>query len=160
MIFRERKRSVPSLNTTSTADISFMLLIFFLLTTSLGGEKGIARQLPPPEEPGKTEPIKVDDADLLCIEIGNDDVIKCDGEPVTLRQLKKNIMRLAASRPETHVLSVMVTRETSYEAYFQMQNAIVEAYRTLRAKGVKVAMRVAESEPESTIDLEEEGGAK
>ena len=47
MNFRRRRHEVPGLNTTSTADISFMLLIFFLVTTSMDIEKGIVRQMPP-----------------------------------------------------------------------------------------------------------------
>ena len=50
MIRGMRKRlGVPGLNTTSTADISFMLLIFFLVTTSMDVDKGMVRQLPDPE---------------------------------------------------------------------------------------------------------------
>ena len=51
-MFERKKRQVPSLNTTSTADISFMLLILFLVTSSMDIDKGLTRQLPPltPEE--------------------------------------------------------------------------------------------------------------
>ena len=41
---------MPQLNTTSTADISFMLLIFFLVTSSMDTDKGLTSQLPPPED--------------------------------------------------------------------------------------------------------------
>lgn len=46
----KKKRSMPGLNTSSTADISFMLLIFFLVTTSMDTDKGLTRRLPPPVE--------------------------------------------------------------------------------------------------------------
>ena len=42
------KKEVPELNSSSTADISFLLLIFFLLTTSMDTDQGLARRLPPP----------------------------------------------------------------------------------------------------------------
>ena len=45
--FKKEKKNVPGLNTSSTADISFMLLIFFLVTTSMDSNKGIYRSLPP-----------------------------------------------------------------------------------------------------------------
>ena len=45
-----RKSEVPGLNTTSTADISFMLLVFFLVTTSMYGAKGLMRHLPPKDK--------------------------------------------------------------------------------------------------------------
>ena len=43
-----KKRKVPAMNATSSADIAFMLLIFFLITTSMDTDKGLARRLPPP----------------------------------------------------------------------------------------------------------------
>jgi len=51
MFLKNRQRRVPELNTTSTADISFMLLILFLVTTSMDIDKGLSRQLPPPTPP-------------------------------------------------------------------------------------------------------------
>ena len=50
MKLRRRKNEVPGLNTTSTADISFMFLIFFLVTTSMFVDKGVVRKLPPKEK--------------------------------------------------------------------------------------------------------------
>ena len=47
MMFRHKEHRVPGLNTTSTADISFMLLIFFLVTTNMDIDKGLQRQLAP-----------------------------------------------------------------------------------------------------------------
>ena len=54
MLIRRNRNETPGLNTTSTADISFMLLIFFLVTTSMDVDKGLLRQLPSPE-PQKKE---------------------------------------------------------------------------------------------------------
>ena len=47
---KKGKREVPELNSSSTADISFILLIFFLITTSMDTDQGLARRLPPPPE--------------------------------------------------------------------------------------------------------------
>ena len=44
------KRKVPDINSSSTADIAFLLLIFFLITTSMDTDRGLARRLPPPPE--------------------------------------------------------------------------------------------------------------
>ena len=43
-------RKVPDINSSSTADIAFLLLIFFLITTSMDTDRGLARLLPPPPE--------------------------------------------------------------------------------------------------------------
>ena len=49
-MFRWKHRDVPELNTTSTADISFMLLVFFLVTSSMDTDKGLGRKLAPLDE--------------------------------------------------------------------------------------------------------------
>ena len=58
MLIKRRKHSVPSLNTTSTADISFMLLTFFLVTSSMDVDKGLVRQLPPLDKEEQTDEAK------------------------------------------------------------------------------------------------------
>ena len=57
----KKKREVPEINSSSTADIAFLLLIFFLITTSMDTDRGLATRLPPP--PDKDQ--KLDDASLL-----------------------------------------------------------------------------------------------
>ena len=60
-----KKRKMPSLNTTSTADISFMLLIFFLVTTSMDTDRGLGRTLPkPPEDEEQQNEIDVKERNL------------------------------------------------------------------------------------------------
>ena len=55
----KKKRKMPGLNTSSTADISFMLLIFFLVTTSMDTDMGLARRLPQPPEK-EQEDVEID----------------------------------------------------------------------------------------------------
>ena len=66
-MFSRPKRRVPGLNTTSTADISFMLLIFFLVTSSMDSDKGLARQLPPPQNEQVEQELKVKERNVLKI---------------------------------------------------------------------------------------------
>ena len=80
--FRKRKKKrMPVLNTTSTADISFILLIFFLVTTSLDTDKGLVRQLPPMPKEEQNETMKVDDEKVLEIDIDARDLVTVDGKP-------------------------------------------------------------------------------
>ena len=66
MLIRRKQHKTPGLNTTSTADISFMLLIFFLVTTSMDVDKGLLRQLPSPEPQKKEQQQSVvDKANLM-----------------------------------------------------------------------------------------------
>lgn len=128
-----RRRRVPALNTTSTADISFMLLVFFLVTTSLDQDKGIARQMAPAPDT-EEEQLRVDDDDLLRVVIDADDLLTCEGEAVTLAALTERVERMAEANPEEHVVAISVDREASYEAYFGVEDAVLAAYRHVRDK--------------------------
>ncbi|MCQ2111827.1 MAG: biopolymer transporter ExbD [Bacteroidaceae bacterium] len=72
----KKKRKMPGLNTSSTADISFMLLIFFLVTTSMDTDQGLSRTLPkPPEEEDLNKEIKVKERNCLRIRMNKDNEI-------------------------------------------------------------------------------------
>ena len=72
MLIRRKQHETPGLNTTSTADISFMLLIFFLVTTSMDVDKGLLRQLPAPEPQHQQQVSVVDKATLLELHVTSD----------------------------------------------------------------------------------------
>ena len=78
MNFHHRRRSVPQLNTTSTADISFMLLIFFLVTTNMDVDKGITRQLPPQGQQ-QSEQSFVEKSTVLDLQITGGNRLLVDG---------------------------------------------------------------------------------
>ena len=71
MLFRRRHREVPELNTTSTADISFMLLVFFLVTSSMDADKGMGRMLPPVND--QQEQRDISRSDILQLSIAGID---------------------------------------------------------------------------------------
>ena len=119
MIIRRKKRQVPGLNTASTADISFMLLIFFLVTTSMDVDKGLFRVLPSPE-PQKLEQQEttVDKSTLLALHVTAQNKLLVNDKP----------HRLGAR----HLISIESDRDANYDLYFQMQNQIMMAYQQLR----------------------------
>ncbi|MBR7049701.1 MAG: biopolymer transporter ExbD [Prevotella sp.] len=132
-MFRRRKRSVPELNTTSTADISFMLLIFFLVTTSMDTDKGLTRQLPPDnpmEEQIQESQIK--EGMLLRLKIDAQGLLTCNDEPMSVKQLKARVMDFVARTGPEHVIQLEADRLASYDSYFNVQNEIVAAYNLLR----------------------------
>ena len=131
-MFRRRNREpVPELNTSSTADISFMLLIFFLVTSSMDTDKGLMRQLPPlPDE--KQQPMDVKQEHVMTIRLDAHDQLTLDGTLLTPRQLTEEIQQRIESDRLEHIISIETSRETSYEAYFHVQNAVVRAYAVLR----------------------------
>jgi biopolymer transport protein ExbD len=153
-----KKRKMPGLNTSSTADISFMLLIFFLVTTSMDTDQGLGRTLPkPPEDETLKNEIKVKERNILYIRInkdnqiliGEDDIIQVDelteiakefienptNDPNKPEKKLKNV-KLIGQRmvTENHVISVQTDRGTSYWIYFEVQDKLVKAYNELRDK--------------------------
>ncbi|MBQ0103252.1 MAG: biopolymer transporter ExbD [Prevotellaceae bacterium] len=150
-----KKRKMPGLNTSSTADISFMLLIFFLVTTSMDTDQGLSRTLPkPPEDETKDNEIKVKERNILNIRINKDNYLMIGDDYVALDEVKPRAKEFIANpenRPdlpelkqknckllgermvtENHVISVQTDRGTSYGVYFQVQDQLVAAYNELR----------------------------
>ena len=134
MLFRHRRRTIPALNTTSTADISFMLLIFFLVTTSMDMDKGLMRQLPPDDSKQEEVELDVDKRNVLKLVLDGDNRLTVDDSIADIGQLRKRVMAFLAKCPdrEHHVITVDVDPKAHYDAYFNMQNEIVAAYRAMR----------------------------
>ena len=131
MFGRRHRESVPELNTSSTADISFMLLIFFLVTSSMETDKGIMRQIPPmPDE--KQQPLDIKKEHVMTVRLDAQDQLSLDGTLLTPQQLTEQLMQRIEQDRTEHVVSIETNRATTYEAYFKAQNAVVRAYASLR----------------------------
>ena len=153
-MFSRKKRETPGLDTTSTADISFMLLIFFLVTSSMDTDKGLARQLPMPEDQTEEQELVVKRRNVMELRLDDAGRLTCDGDTLGADELVGRIEDFVANaaddpqKPERserevhllgrcrvsdrHVIFVDVSPQATYDAYFQMQNAIVAAYTHLR----------------------------
>ena len=133
MLIRRKQQETPGLNTTSTADISFMLLIFFLVTTSMDVDKGLLRQLPSPE-PQKKEQQQtvVDKANLMALRLTAGDTLLVNDKPMKVSLLKEETIRFVHRLGKKHLISIESDRDADYNLYFQMQNQLMEAYSQLR----------------------------
>ena len=121
---REKKRTVPGLNTTSTADISFMLLILFLVASSMDLDKGISRQLPPMDKTQK-QATAIDGKKLMRIAID-------EGKAIAVETLHQRVQQFIEANGKAHMIQLQTSRKASYDVYVQVQNQLVEAYNTLR----------------------------
>ena len=128
-MFKRAKRKVPGLNTSSTADISFMLLILFLVTTSMEVDEGLERQLPPMEKE-KTEDARL----VLKFQILADNKLQLNDKPMTLQTVRQTVENFVASKGKKHIIQIQADRKASYNTYFSLQNEIVAAYNNLRNK--------------------------
>lgn len=131
-MIKRRKHIVPALNTTSTADISFMLLIFFLVASSMDVDKGLLRQLPPADT--KEEPLEVDvnKERLMELKITGGNQLILDGQSIEVSGLRNRVAEFVSRVGSKHLISIDADPNSSYETYFKMQNEIVVAYAMVR----------------------------
>lgn len=150
-----RKRKVPAMNATSSADIAFMLLIFFLITTSMDTDKGLARRLPPPvPKDQKEQDIDIKKRNIMTVMINSYGQVLANGEEIPLKQLKDKAKEFIENpyndehMPEKteedvpyfgkvlisnkHVISLQNDRMTNYQSYISVQNELAKAYNELR----------------------------
>ena len=148
------KKKVPAMNTSSTADIAFLLLCYFLMTTTMGSQTGLSRRLPPmPDANQKVEDQKVNRRNIIQVKINSADRILAGSEPIDISQLKDKIKEFLSNPnndpnlPEKEiqdieglgewpvskgVISLQNDRGTSYQAYIAVQNELVKAVNELR----------------------------
>lgn len=137
---RSKGRMSNEINASSMADIAFLLLIFFLVTTTIDVDKGILHKLPPwtEEEPPEAES---NDRNTLIVLLNSLDMLLVDGQSMQVGELKEstkefisnpgNRLDLAES-PSKAIVSLQNDRGTSYDIYLQVQNELKAAYRELR----------------------------
>jgi len=133
MIIRRKKRNVPGLNTASTADISFMLLIFFLVTTSMDVDKGLFRVLPSPEpQKAVVQETIVDKSTLMALHVTDNHQLLLNDKPFDVSRLKGEVVRFVHQKGKKHLISIESDRDADYDLYFQMQNQLMMAYSQIR----------------------------
>ena len=138
----KKKRPVAEINAGSMADIAFLLLIFFLVTTTIDTDKGIAIKLPPmPEENKPQEDLKLKERNVLKILVNSNNQLLADGELITIKELKRKTKEFIdnpgknptlAESPKKAVISLKNDRGTSYNTYIQVHNELKAAYNELR----------------------------
>jgi biopolymer transport protein ExbD len=148
------KKGLPKLNTTSMADISFLMLTFFLLTSSINTDQGIQRRLPPPLR-GDEKPPPVNERNVMMILVNMYDQLLVNGTPMAnVNDLKERTKEFISNpRGDIHmsdkkseyieelgrkesiskgVVSLKSDRGTSYKRYIEVQNQLAAAFNELR----------------------------
>lgn len=150
------KRETPEVNSGSMADIAFLLLIFFLVTTTMDVDTGIARQLPPiPEKPNKEETsVEIHRRNLFIVLINAQDRLLVNGRVMDVDELKDKAKEFIKSDPNREdlpeveeiavkginrpvivskgIISLQNDRGTTYGRYIEVQDRLVAAYNELR----------------------------
>lgn len=135
------KRTVPEINASSMADIAFLLLIFFLVTTTIDTDKGIIHKLPPWDPEQEQEDIDINRRNVLIVLVNAQDYLLVNGNYEKVSNLRKRIKEFVDNRgrnpelslnPQKAIVSLQNDRGTSYNMYIQVQNESKAAYRELR----------------------------
>ena len=146
------RRSAPEVNAGSMADIAFLLLIFFLVTTTIETDSGINRKLPPMDE--IIDPPIIKERNIFTVVVNKNNQILVEEKPMDLRDLRKEAVafldnggglgdeacdycqgnkdRSSSDNPEKAIISLKNDRETDYKVYISVQNELVAAYNELR----------------------------
>ena len=133
MIAKKRVRSaeIPS---GSLADIAFLLLIFFLVTTTIDTDRGINMVLPPP---GDIE-VVINPKNIITMVINADGLIMLDKNPVDINEIRGIVEKRQNENPKL-IISVKTVRDTKYDVYIQVLDQLKKAN----------AQRISIAEPES-----------
>lgn len=153
-----RKKKLPALNSASMSDISFLLLTFFLLTSSINTDMGIQRRLPPPSDP-TVKPPDIHRRNTFVVLVNREDRLLFNGEIGEINMLKdrakeflsnpqnldnlpekmtKDIPLLGTVEVSKGVISLQNDRGTSYEMYLMVQNELTAAVNELRDEMARV----------------------
>ena len=81
-------RKSPEINAGSMADIAFLLLIFFLVTTTMNVDKGLTRMLPPPKN-DQNEPAKINERNIFTVRINSNDMLLVESEISSIEELRE-----------------------------------------------------------------------
>lgn len=148
---KKSRHSAPEVNAGSMADIAFLLLIFFLVSTTISADKGINRQLPRDCPPGTDCSTKIADRNILRISINGKDELLVNESVISIMELKQMTKDFvdnngdkscaycsgskqanASDNPNKAVISLQNDKQTSYEMYIAVQDILTKAYYELR----------------------------
>lgn len=147
------KRDVPEVNAGSMADIAFLLLIFFLVTTTMDTDSGLSRLLPPPMPVDVPPPPPIKDRNVFSVLLNSKNQLLVKGRPMNVEELKdatKEFIlntnkdeKLPEFKPtevdffglievSKGVISLQNDNGTQYQAYLMVQNELQKAYTEVR----------------------------
>lgn len=150
------KRAAPEVNAGSMADIAFLLLIFFLVTTTMEKDSGINRKLPPIED--SEEDVIIKQKNIFTVLLNGKDQLLVEDELMELKDLRAAAVEFldngggtdadgnkcdycrgakdprSSDHPDKAIISLKNERKTSYGRYISVQNELVAAYNVLRNK--------------------------
>lgn len=154
------RRENSEINAGSMADIAFLLLIFFLVTTTMDTDSGILRKLPE-KQPENVDPPPVKERNIFEVNINRTDGLLVEDEEVEIGELRQlaidfidngagktvegqpcnycegEKLESSSEHPAKAIISVQTAQTTSYGMYISVQNELLAAYTELRNRYAK-----------------------
>lgn len=140
-----QRRIAPEVSAGSMADIAFLLLIFFLVTTTIASDKGLGMLLPPNER----EPTDLHDRNVFAIILNSRNDLLVENEPKNLESLKEEAKGFINNQkkkknwsdsPKIAVISIKTDRGTEYLQYIKVLDEVKAAYHELRADALGISL--------------------
>ena len=151
------KRAVPEVNAGSMADIAFLLLIFFLVTTTIDTDAGLDRKLPPIVPP--ENPPVIRQKNIFTVVVNKNNQLLVEDKLMNLKDVRQAAIDFldngagtgedacsyckgnrdpeSSDNPDKAIISLQNDRETKYSTYIAVQNELVAAYNELRSRYTK-----------------------
>ncbi len=139
MLNKKRSRESGEIDGSSLADIAFLLLIFFLVVTTIDVDTGIGLVLPP--IPDDIEPPPVRERNLMKILVNAQGMVLINEEPASIGEVRDRIKRFVdnngadpdlSESPDDAIVSIKTDRRTPYNVYIDMLDEVMGAYAELR----------------------------
>ncbi len=147
------RRGAPEVNAGSMADIAFLLLIFFLVTTTIEIDSGISSKLPP-EMDEEQPPVDIKEKNLFQVLVSKDNQLLVEEKPMEIKDLTEAAVAFidngggldknacaycqgakdpeSSDKPQKAIISLVNDRQASYRYYVTVTNELVRAYTILR----------------------------
>ncbi len=138
MEFKKRERHGAEIPTASMADIAFLLLIFFLVTTTINVDTGIGMTLPPKLEDEEPPPVR--ERNMLKILVNDQGQVLLEERMSAVNQIRAEVRKHVlnygqdenySESPNQAVISLKTTRQTPYDTYINVLDEIWMAYREM-----------------------------
>ncbi len=142
-------RTTPEIPNASMADIAFLLLTFFLVTTTVPNDRGLSIGLPPPPEAQEQVDVQIPERNLFKIQVNSFDNLLVEGDPwtSTMSELKAEIKKFvlndgldpaSSDSPDKAIVSYKTDRGTSHKKFIEVLDAIQAAYYDIYAERIGV----------------------
>ncbi|MFM7487595.1 MAG: ExbD/TolR family protein, partial [Cytophagales bacterium] len=136
-------RATPEIPNASMADIAFLLLTFFLVTTTINNDKGLSIGLPPPPDPNKDQEVKMQEKNIFKIQVNSSDNLLVEGEPMSdvggLKEMIKTFITnngkdpASSENPDKAIISFKTDRGTSHKRFVEILDICQGAYYDIYA---------------------------